>query len=157
MKKLKNIMACILASSSLLASLTGTIVNANNCQDTDFTNYAVSTTYNKYTPTREKTDATSATVKVSYTSTSGCKMKVKVYGTYVGSQSPSSSNLTDWTTTTKIVGVSSTYTYLPNLVYERMHLDSNGNPRIVYCCLGFTAYSGASGFNATGVWSPDSV
>lgn len=53
--------------------------------------------------------------------------------------------------TAKVVRVSASYTYLPNLVYEKGDREA---------CLGFTIYStptGASSFKSTGKWSPDSI
>ncbi|MCD8219950.1 MAG: hypothetical protein LUC50_06415 [Ruminococcus sp.] len=136
--KLKKIAIAAMAVVAMTTSAVNIVVSANNCSDTPFTDYSISST-SKYTSARSKTDATSATVKVTSVSSSGAKMTVRFYN---------ASKVDRTYGTAKVVGVSSTYTYFPNLVYEKG--DSSAR-------LGFTRYSGASTFTASGVWSPDSV
>lgn len=138
MAKFKYIVASLMATAALASSAVGLTASANNHDDTDFNVYSVNSS-NKYTASRTKTDTTSATVRVDSVSSYGAKMTVHVCtGSYVDKTYG----------TPKTVGVSSYYTYCPSTVYE----DGYRTAR-----LGFTRASGASSFNASGVWSPDSI
>lgn len=138
MAKIKFIVASLMATVALASSAVGLTSSANNSGNSDFNAYTVNH-INKYTPSRPKTDTTSATVRVSYVSAYGATMTVHVCtGDYVDKTYG----------TPKVVGVSSSYTYCPSTVYE----DGFRTAR-----LGFTRASGPSSFDAKGVWSPDSV
>lgn len=140
----------VMAAATLAVEAAGVTANAS-WDDSDFYNYSISR-YNLYTIARSKDDYTSASVKVTSTNPSGCKMTVRVYQAPSDASPVDASKIKDRTAgTPKVVGKSSVYTYLPNYVKE------NGGE---YACLGFTTYSttnGTSSFKASGKWSPDSI
>ncbi|MBR4022310.1 MAG: hypothetical protein IKI94_06905 [Ruminococcus sp.] len=154
----KKITAAVMAVTTLAVNMVGISASASY-QDSTFTDYSIAAQYSRYTPTRLKEDNTPASIKVTNTNPSGCKMTVRVYGTYTSSSTPSGG--TDYTYgSAKVVGVSNSYTYLPNLVGESLRYDSDGNKHNVYAYLGFKTYSTTNGtqyFTASGKWSPDSV
>lgn len=137
MIKVKQLITGVMAAVTIATTVLSMTVSAGNSTDTGYT-YKVSNS-TKYTDFREKLDDTSASIKV----TSGDYIIVRVYGKtgVFGGKADCTYGIP------KTVGVSSTYTYLPNTVYESGYS---------FACLGFTSASGTS-FTSTGVWSPDSV
>jgi len=125
-----------LIGTVILIGAMGVSVFANNSSDTAYS-FKVSNS-KKYTSFRSKLDDTSATIKVS----SGSKVIVYVHGSTL---QITSSDCTYGTP--KTVGISSTYTYLPNTVYEDDYS---------YARLAIKSATGSS-FTSSGVWSPDSV
>ena len=138
-KAIKKVVTTVLTTGMLLSMSTFSVLAAGNYTDTYFYNFLIRENI-KYTPTRQKLDATSATVKLSK---SPYGVVVRVYGS---TYSEGAKNDCTYGTP-KIVSVSSTYTYLPNLVYERGYS---------WASLGFTR---ADVLNSTisGAWSPDSI
>lgn len=139
--KLKKIAIAALAATAVATSVMSISASANNHYDNDYNDYSISR-WTNYTFVDDKTDATSATIKVTSTNPTGSKMTVRVYN---------GSKVDRTYGTAKVVRVSASYTYLPNLVYEKGDREA---------CLGFTIYStptGASSFKSTGKWSPDSI
>ncbi len=138
MIKVKQLITAVMAAVTITTTaLSMTVSAAGNYTDTGYS-FKVSTSV-KYTPFREKLDNTSASIKV----TSGDYVIARVYG----KTGPLGGKADCTYGTPKTVGVSSSYTYLPNTVYESGYS---------YACLGLTSASGTS-FTSAGVWSPDSV
>ena len=138
MIKVKQIITGVMAAATIATTVLSLNVNAaGNYTDTGYS-FKVSTS-SKYTDFREKLDDTSASIKV----TSGDYVIARVYGKtgILGGKADCTYGIP------KTVGVSSTYTFLPNTVYEDGYS---------YACLGLTSASGTS-FTSAGVWSPDSV
>lgn len=138
-KTIKKVVATVLTTGTLLSMSAFSVLAAGNYKDTYFSNFTI-TASTKYTTTRPKLDATSATVKLSKAAS---PVVVRVYGlkTSTGAKYDRTYG------TPKVVGVTSYYNYLPNLVNERN--DS-------WACLGFTR-SGIANTVISGAWSPDSI
>lgn len=157
-KKFKKVISSLLAVATLSTCAMGNYVSASY-HDDELNHFIVSGYYTHNTATREKEDSTSASIRISSTTPSGCRMSVNVYGTYTYSLNPSGGQ-NKTIGSPKIVGTSSYYTYLPNYVWEDM---SKINGHIVdnlYAYLGLTTYSTPNGqaeFYADGYWSPDSI
>lgn len=139
---IKKILSILAASVLALSSAAEITASANNHGDSSIgTNFRVSR-YNHFTSTRQKLDATSATVKISRTNPNSSKSNVYVYD----------GNGTNRTYgRAKVVGYTDYYVYLPNTVYESGQRSAK---------LNFTIYStpnGQSEFTMNGVWSPDSI
>lgn len=148
-----------MATASLVTGMVGMSASASYHDDT-LTRFVVSGIYTHNTKTREKEDNTSASIRITSTDPNGCKLSVRVYGTYTDSISPT--NGIDKTVgTPKIVGTSAYYTYLPNYVWEHMKTDSSGHYHdSLYAYLGLRTSSTTNGkpeFYADGFWSPDSI
>lgn len=155
----KKAIAVFMATASLTTGMVGMSANASY-HDDKLTRFVVSGYYEHNTPTREKDDDTSASIMITETDPAGCKMVVRVYGTYTSSSSPSG-GVNQTAGTPKIVGTASYYTYLPNYVDENMRRDSSGRYHDhVYAYLGLRTSSTSNGkpeFYASGYWSPDSI
>lgn len=131
--------ATALTTGALLSMSGLSVFAAGNYKDTYFINFRITSSTN-YTVPREKLDKTSATVRLSKAVT---PVVVRVYG----SKSSTGAKVDRTYGTPKVVGVSSNYTYLPNLVGE------SGDS---FASLGFTR-SGVQNVIISGAWSPDSI
>lgn len=131
--------ATALTTGALLSMSSLSVFAAGNYKDTYFTNFIITSSTN-YTTARQKLDKTSATVKLSKAAT---PVVVRVYGL----KSSKGAKVNRTYGTPKVVGVSNSYTYLPNLVGEKG--DS-------WAALGFTR-SGVQNVIISGAWSPDSI
>lgn len=134
----KKLIAAIMAVATIsTTTLAMSVSAAGNVKDTTYSFKVSDST--KYTEWREKLDKTSATIKVA----TGDPVIVRVYGNtgFLGASQDCTSGQA------KVVSVSTTYTYLPNLVGEKDGTKAR---------LGLTSSSGTS-FTSSGVWSPDSV
>lgn len=138
-RTIKKLVATVLATGTLLSMSALSVLAAGNYTDTYFSNFTISAS-TKYTTARQKLDSTSATVKLSK---AGSAVVVRVYG----SKTSTGTKYDRTYGTPKVVGVSSYYTYLPNLVKE------NGDS---WARLGFTR-SGIANTTISGAWSPDSI
>lgn len=154
--KFKKITACLMATASLVTGMVGMRASASY-HDDHFVRFSVSGYSERYTSTRLKEDSTSASIRVESTDPDGCKMTVRVYGTYT----TTSIGIDKTAGTPKIVGTSYDYTYLPNYVWEDMKTDSTGHYHdSLYARLSFRTSSTTTGdqeFYASGYWSPDSI
>ena len=143
--KTKKIIVTTLATMVLMSG-TVNCVMGNNYTDKGF-NFQI-TSDKRSTNPREKQDASSATVKI----TSGSGSAVVMVN---GLTSKNSQSMVDLTYGThKIVKKSNIYTYLPNMVYETKN--ANGTRAYPYANLSFRSAVSYS-WDATGVWSPDSI